>query len=105
MDASGSSELANVECGVLSRIVMELAPGAYTVVVEGYSSNEGAYTLSTSCGPPQSAQFRTVIYRNDPSDYNCTIRDSDDALLACAGWDCLVRFFIFYFFVLPSIYN
>ena len=49
---STSTELANVDdsCGLQSRIVMTLQPGAYTVVVEGYTSNEGTAT-SASCWP------------------------------------------------------
>ena len=40
---SSSTELANVDdaCGLQSRIVMTLQPGAYTVIVEGYRSSEG----------------------------------------------------------------
>ena len=47
-----SIELANVDdtCGLQSRIERMLQPGSYTVVVEGFSSREGVYTLSTSCG-------------------------------------------------------
>ena len=40
---SSSIQLANVDdaCGLQSRIVMTLQPGAYTVAVEGYASREG----------------------------------------------------------------
>ena len=40
---ASSVELANIDdaCGLQSRIVMTLQPGAYTVIVEGYSANEG----------------------------------------------------------------
>ena len=40
---ASSVELANVDdsCGPQSRITRMLEPGAYTVVVEGFSSNEG----------------------------------------------------------------
>ena len=53
LDASSSSELASVDdaCQTRSRIVDVLEPGAYTIVVEGYDSNEGTYTLQTTCIP------------------------------------------------------
>ena len=49
---AGSVELANVDdsCGLQSRIELALEPLSYTVVVEGFTSQEGAYTMSTSCG-------------------------------------------------------
>ena len=53
---AASIEIANVDdaCGLQSRIVMALQPGLYTVVVEGYASNEGRYTLVVTCeGPTQ----------------------------------------------------
>ena len=50
--AADSVELANVDdsCGLQSRIERVLEPGSYTVVVEGYTSEEGAYTLGVACG-------------------------------------------------------
>ena len=41
---ASSTQLANVDdaCGLQSRIVMTLQPGTYTLVVAGFSSNEGA---------------------------------------------------------------
>ena len=51
---AASIEIANVDdaCGLQSRIVMALQPGLYTVVVEGYASNEGRYTLVVTCERP-----------------------------------------------------
>ena len=53
LEATGV-ELANVDdaCGaqsVMSVIDMVLEPGSYTLIVEGYSSEEGRYTVTTSC--------------------------------------------------------
>ena len=55
LDAS-STEIANNDddCGYQSRITVVLEPGTYTLLVEGYTSHEGAYTVTTTCigAPP-----------------------------------------------------
>jgi len=53
LEANSTQVAANDDAcpGFKSRITMQLLPGVYTVIVEGYSTSEGVYTLSTSCGP------------------------------------------------------
>ena len=55
LDAS-STEIANDDdsCGLQSRIIAVLEPGTYTLLVEGYTSHEGAYTVTAACigAPP-----------------------------------------------------
>ena len=60
--AAGRFELTNVNdsCGLQSRIELVLEPGSYTVVVEGFTPQEGAYTMpSTSCGNAPSSGARS----------------------------------------------
>ena len=48
--ASSSTELANVDdaCSLQSLITRMLEPGAYTLIVEGFSSNEGTATSTVA---------------------------------------------------------
>ena len=47
------AELAIVDdsCGLQSIIQRDLTPGSYTLIVEGYSVQEGVYTVRTTCIP------------------------------------------------------
>ena len=68
---ASSVELANIDdaCGLQSRIVMTLQPGAYTVIVEGYASNEGV------CGMLSFARPRGFLSDMHPSEcMQCSIR-------------------------------
>ena len=76
---SSSTEIASVDdaCSSRSRIVMTLQPGAYTVVVEGYSSREGV------CGVSMTLSFDVFLVDFSPT---CTPASACNALL-----DLLIR--------------
>ena len=46
---AGASWSCGPRCGLQSRLTVALAPGAYVVVVEGYDSATGGYTLASTC--------------------------------------------------------
>jgi hypothetical protein len=85
LEASGI-ELRNVDdaCGLQAVIESMLAPGVYTLIVEGFSSNEGIYQLETTCYEP--------TWTPEPE---CLSIEGDNVVETCGGLSpcaALVRF-------------
>ena len=72
--ASGIELVSNDDfCGVRSQIDRRLTSGVYMLVVEGYSANEGGYTLRTAChtGPlPLGRDFERIDFDRTPNPFS-----------------------------------
>ena len=98
--AAESVELANNDdaCGLQSEITMELEPGSYTVVVEGFRNDEGSYTLATVCNggeptpaptPDSTTASPTPGPTDDPTELTCAAHtDCGEGTYCDAATNC-----------------
>ena len=73
-------------CGIQSAIEVELTPGEYTIVVEGFAGSEGEYTLAATCsgengvpttGVPTTGDIVQIVAQRESENTDASARGNE----------------------------